>query len=418
MFIQLPRKMHVNFRFRSSRYNPKIGTLYCRITVDGVRAPEKSTYIKIEKAQWDNRAQCVKRNAPNSTTLNARLNKIRAAVDQAFICLGEYVTAMKLVEMVFGPKDKPLKTKLSEIFKMYVELKRSTTDNTEATFKKYEQYLKNILRCFGDPYVMDISEQSYLRFCGWLKAQYSSRAYIAKNAQFLRTLLEMAASRGYLLGNPSKLISFSRDDNYDTTHLTFQQVRMLYEYDFSIHPMKPSALRVIEEERDAFVFCCFTGMHHVDYTTKSYEIVWMGERPWLRGYRVKSVEGKKDKLYEMPLHPFAQAIIAKYGGIEKLPVRNNGERNARLKMIAAYCGLPMSLSTKIARKTMANYCLNTLRMRAETVAAVLGLRSTKYLKHYARITQESIDHEMTFPKPGSAKVVPILPYNSNILAKM
>jgi len=194
----------------------------------------------------------------------------------------------------------------------------------------------------------------------------------------------------------------------DTTHLELDDVKKLFEYDFSqlkIFPEK--TLKVLEEERDAIVFCCFTGMHHIDYVSKRYEIFAHNGRWWLRGFRVKSAEGVLDKLYELPLHPIAQAIINKYRGIENLPIRDNSDRNKRLKLIASIVGIQINLTTKVARKTMAHYCLNILRMRQETVAAVLGLKSTKYLKHYARITSESIDAEMHFTKPNVAVPVPV-----------
>ena len=98
----------------------------------------------------------------------------------------------------------------------------------------------------------------------------------------------------------------------------------------------------------------------------------------------------------MPLHPVALEIINRYGGVENLPTRNNTKRNLLLKTIAAHVGIEINLCTKIARKTFANYCLNNLSMRLETLAELLGHTSLDYVKHYAKITNVSIDKEMIF----------------------
>ena len=98
----------------------------------------------------------------------------------------------------------------------------------------------------------------------------------------------------------------------------------------------------------------------------------------------------------MLLHPIALSIIKKYGGIDGLPKRNNAQRNINLKLIAHYVGLRQHLTTKIARKTFASYCLNDLRMRLETVAAVLGHNSLNFVRHYAQINNRTIEDEMKF----------------------
>ena len=169
-----------------------------------------------------------------------------------------------------------------------------------------------------------------------------------------------------------------------------------FDFDFSTLQIPDITKKCLSEERDMFVWACYTGQHHGDYIQKSYEIFEYNGKMWLSGFRLKSEGGRKNKPYYMPLHPIALQILERYGSIEKLPVRNNSKRNVNLKVIAAYIGINQNLTTKVARKTLANYCLNDLSMRAETVAAVLGHSSTKHLKHYAKISNESICREMTF----------------------
>lgn len=413
--IQVSPIMHLSILFfiRKSRSSLR-ATIYCRVTLNGQRAPAKSTHITIDPKAWDSKRQRVKPGDPKATTINARIIAIENSLNDTLLLYKDQATAKKIAETVFPSRSSKRRgekedVRLSQMYRLYVDLKRATTNNSKSTFEKYEQYFRNVSWYFrGDPKISDIREQHYLQFLIWLREKYKSKENQAKCAQFLRSLLNLAADRGYISGNPSTLITIKREDIPDTTHLDLNEVKALYEYDFSRLTLYPESTRkVLEEERDAIVFCCFTGMHHIDYVTKRYEIFQHNERLWLRGFRIKSIEGALDKLYEMPLHPIAESIINKYGGIDKLPVRDNSTRNKRLKLIASLVGIQINLTTKIARKTMAHYCLNILRMRQETVAAVLGLKSTKYLKHYARITSEAIDAEMHFAKPNVSVPVPV-----------
>lgn len=81
----------------------------------------------------------------------------------------------------------------------------------------------------------------------------------------------------------------------------------------------------------------------------------------------------------------AVAIFQRYGSdLANLPVKSNQKRNDTLKFIALYVELPYNLSTKIARKTFADLALNEMLIAADDVATMLGLTSTKRLKHYVR----------------------------------
>jgi len=392
--------MEVLFRLRSSKRDKSLGTVYCRVTVNGLRAPEKSLGIKISKKDWDSKRQRITPNDESCQISNARLTQVKQDFDTSYLELRkaeETITARKLVSRVFGTKS--LQT-LSEIFERYLQEKKTiqvVSINSENADRKY---LRNIQRFFkeigqSDPLMEDISDEVFLRFLRWLKNQYCTN-YAVKNAQLLKTLVKYALNKEVVERNPVEKIPLIKDNTYDTTHLTQRQVEQMMQFDFSSLPLRKSTREMLEMERDAFVFCCYTGQHHTDYSKKEFIIHEQNGRLWLTGYRVKSVGGKKDKRYSMPLHPTAIKILNKYGSLSALPTRNNAKRNLVIKTIGAYVGLNIYLSTKIARKTFANYCLNVLRMRYETVASLLGHTSTEFVKHYAEITDESVDAEMQF----------------------
>jgi site-specific recombinase XerD len=378
----------------------KRGTIYLRLTVNGQRAPDRSTGISIAAADWNSKEQHVSNNDPESQSKNARLQKIRTMIYEAESHLerkNEPITGRKLVDSLFGKK---AVSSLYDVYSLFIAESKATKIRSPNTYQGYEKYYRNVstyftLQGYTRPLLDDVTKDLFQRLLVWLNDRYV-QDYTIKNAQFLKSLFHYAHANGIIPNNPLTTIRLEKSGNYDTTHLTQEQVQQLAAFDFSTLNLPLDSIRVLDEERDVFVFCCYTGLHHADYSKGAYSVSEENGRTWISGHRIKSQGGRKDKPYSMPLHPLAIAILKKYGSVKNLPKRNNAKRNVLLKQIAAYACLNVHLTTKIARKTLAHYCLNVLGMRAETSAAVLGHSSTKTLKHYATISNESIDREMRF----------------------
>lgn len=393
--------MSVRFLLRYSAPSVKHSTLYVRTTVNGVRAPEKSLNIKILKSDWDSSKQIITAHTPDAQIYNARINQIKSRFDQAFYSLlqsKETITARKLQNKAFGEKT-GFRT-FQEAYDRFIAEKKVTTSISPNTVRAYNNYNRNISDFFnhlGNKNVLlhDVTEKVFLSMITWFKAKYSND-FTVKITQFFRSVFTYAVSKGMADKNPLTNIRLEKSGEYDTTHLSQNQVKKIAGFDFNALPLPNEFISLLDQERDAFIFTCYTGQHHSDYKTGNFRIEEYNGRTWLYGYRVKSKGGKKDKPYSIPLHPFALAVIAKYGGIDNLPRRHNAKRNLVLKNIAAYVGIEVNLTTKIARKTLADYCLNTLKMRQEVVASILGHSSTKFIRHYAAINNHSIDDEMKF----------------------
>ncbi len=392
-------RMEVFFHLRFSKKNKDQGTVYVRVTVDGKRAPEKSLNIKLSINDWDKAKQNVRPNNAQCQALNTRINQSRIDFDEAYNVIkrgNKPVTAKRIMAAVFSPnEDFEAFTVIAHkyIKEKALTLSQPSVRNQHKFLKCIEVYHthKNIKRL----YLNDYQRTDFVAMNEYFKTQYKD-TYSAKISTFFKSVFNYALSQRWVIHNPLVGIKLARDEEYDTTHLTQAEVKQLATIDFSTFGLKPTTAKAMEEERDMFVFCCYTGMHHADYSAKQYEILEHNGRTWLKGHRIKTAKGSKSKPYELPLHPMAIDIIAKYGSIDTLPIRNNAQRNQNLKVVAAYAKLDMNLTTKIARKTLANYCLNDLKMRQESVASVLGHTSTKYVKHYAKITSNSIDQEMIF----------------------
>ena len=387
-------RMIVLFHLRYGKKDKTKGQIYLRVSVDGKRAPEKSLNIAIDAKDWNKERQNVAPNHQQAQSHNARINTLRTDFDDAYNFIkrsDKPITPKRLMNFVFG-NGNDLDT-LKGVFESYLaertpNITASTANSIQKRFRVLERFFEQ--QRSKNVYMQDLERTTCTKLHNWLKDKYGD-GYTKKAIGLLKSITTYAVAQNIIYTDPFRNMPFKFEENYNTEHLSQSEVRKLYNFDFSTLPTPITTAQALEQERDMFVFCCYTGMHHADYTNKNYEIYEYNNRTWIKGQRTKTSHG-----YALPIHDIAVEIINKYGGIENLPIRNNAQRNQNLKIIAANVGLSINLVTKTARKTLASYALNDLKARAETVAEILGHTTTKYVKYYAKITHETIDREMVY----------------------
>lgn len=120
---------------------------------------------------------------------------------------------------------------------------------------------------------------------------------------------------------------------------------------------KELPLKRIEQVRDIFVFCCFTGLAYVDVRrlSKNHIVFRMDGNRWIKINRLKT-----NSPSIIPLLPAAQKILSKYvNNTQKsmngllLPVISNQKTNVFLKEIATLCNIEKNLTFHLARHTFA-----------------------------------------------------------------
>lgn len=105
----------------------------------------------------------------------------------------------------------------------------------------------------------------------------------------------------------------------------------------------------LEQVRDVFLFCCFTGLAYVDvYSLTVNDIVEEEGRFW-----IKKARHKTNIMCHIPVLKPAKEILDKYASLgyttgKLLPVLSNQKMNAYLKEIAAIVGINKELTTHCA----------------------------------------------------------------------
>lgn len=386
-------KMYPLFWFRKSKTSPLKGSIQCRVTIEKSYVEIGSTQISCNRSDWDAENQRFI-SSPDKDRNNRKLREITTHLDRIYDLLltqHPHVTPSLIKDHYLG-KTRFYHT-IDELFIEFLKHRAGMMNGgliSKSTYEVNENYIRHIKDYFAANKVIQANAVQDTAIDGlyfWLLAENRLGERTARKVvAFCKQIWGWAKREKLIPDNPLDGLLIpgkDTDDDIDNTHLSIEQLVRLIQFNFNdlvnSGQITTVTAATLSAERDAFVFNCFTGMHHCDYTDKAFRI-----EPYKGSYFLKGRRKKSKKLFAVKLLDPAVQILNKYGGLDGLPVKSNQKRNQTLKLIAIYVGIPLTLSTKIARKTFADLALNEMLMNPEDVAACLGLSTTKYLKHYAR----------------------------------
>ncbi|MDQ6482521.1 hypothetical protein [Dyadobacter sp. LHD-138] len=404
--------MKILFWFRQSEATSKnendpFGTIQCRIKIDTQSIEIGATPVSCKKSAWNSADQIVLGSNLRSTNFNKALHAISTNLSRLFDILStkyDFVSPATVKEYYLSKK-KFIYT-MAEISKGYfAHREKEVAKNiiTQSTYDVNENYARHILDfCATQKLVKPIQIPPTFftdLFNFMIDDGRTGQRMARKIASFAKQMLKWAKKNGM----SPKLSCFDEtlpgkndsEDNLDTTHLSIPQIEKLYNFDF--HALVDQGIitkqtaTMLSHERYAFIFNCFTGMHHVDYTKKDFLLEEFYGALFIRGSRYKTKIRFSVKLLE----PAVEILKLYNNKLENLPIKSNQKRNETLKIVAMYAGIPLKLTTKVARKTFCDLALNEMLMSADDVAACLGLKSTRHLKNYGRIRERRLMKTMT-----------------------
>jgi site-specific recombinase XerD len=154
----------------------------------------------------------------------------------------------------------------------------------------------------------------------------------------------------------------------------------------------------LDQVRDIFLFCCYTGLAYADvFKLKRSEIIdGMDGEKWLSIKRQKT-----DTSSRIPILPMAMIVLNKYkehpqcvAKKKVLPVLSNQKMNSYLKEIGDVCGVHKPITFHLARHTFATTVTLTNGVPLESVSKMLGHRNIKTTQQYAKIVDKKISDDM------------------------
>jgi len=382
--------------------------VYMRITVNGRRS-ELSINRKVNVSKWNQKAEKLTGTKEEVKDFNNYLDALRNkiyAIHQQLLRRDTKITSEAIKNSYLGIDENQMM--LLEVFENHNEQMKMLIGKEYAlsTVKKYKtayKHLKNFIAYkfkLKDISIEKVNHNFITNFEFYLKSvkncNHNSTLKYIKN---FKKIIIIALSNGWIDKDP--FVNYKvRTKTVEREFLTKEEIQlMLYK--------KFHAAR-LEQVRDIFIFCCYTGFAYVDVKklTKNNLVKGIDGEMWIKTNRVKT-----NTPSNIPLLPTALMILDNYKDhIEVknsdilLPVLSNQKSNAYLKEIADLCGINKNLTTHLARHTFATTITLSNGVPIESVSKMLGHKSLRTTQHYAKILDRKVSDDMSILRTKLEKI--------------
>ena len=371
--------------------------IYARITVNGQRC-EFGLQKSINELEWNNSNGCAIGLTKAAKGINSHLDFVKASLlfkKRDMEESGKQVSALGLRNCYLG-LDVDNKTIL-EVFKEHNEKCKAleNKDYAPLTVQRYftaymhiKDFIKKKYRR-DDLQLNEITPMFISDFEYYMKIDRNCCHNTAvKYIKNFKTIVRIALANGWMKSDPFSNVRFHFDE-VDKDFLSETELETLLNKEFAIERL--------QQVKDAYLFCCFTGLAFVDVKSLIYsDIEEKSGQLWIKKRRQKT-----KNWCHIPLLRPAVLIMDKYRNHPLcmkhglvLPVPSNQKMNAYLKEIADLSGIKKNLSTHTARHTFATTVTLSNQISIEVVSKMLGHSSINMTKKYARVVDDLINRDM------------------------
>jgi len=368
--------------------------LKCRVTYLQKRK-EFATGLFVIPEYWNSKLQKVHPPNIDNDNLNSHLSLIRQKMNQAFLFLqmeGNEFDVDDVVSKYKGEKPKEQKTVMDVI--RYHNNRMEKLIGIETTFTSWEKYSQTqkhledfVSFKFGkkDFPLFKLNEVFLHDFEYYLKTEKTFKdSTTYKSIQRFRKMMKLALSMDYLKKDPFIFYKAKRYKK-EIVYLTKDELLNLRNYTF--------AQQRLEQVRDMFVLCCYTGLAYREMANLSPQniIENFDGNLWIQMKRQKT--GKE---ISIPLMSIAEKLIEKYRTNDSLlPLISNQKFNSYLKEIALLVGIEKNLTHHIARKTFATTVLLYNDVPMEIVSELLGHSNISITtESYGKVIKKKVSDHM------------------------
>ncbi|WP_316848653.1 site-specific integrase, partial [Pedobacter psychrodurus] len=323
-----------------------------RITVDGKRS-EITTGRSCEPEKWIVATGRINGKKENARSLNAYLTDLQMKVYEAHrqltLC-GNLITAEAIRDKFQGKEEK--QTTLIGVFtehnrKMEVLVGTEYTKGTAQRYRTSLKHTEDFLQwkySVSDVELKKVNHEFITEYDFYLrsvrKCNNNSAVKYMKN---LGKIIRICLSNEWMSFNPFL--------NYKNKVKPVERV-CLNEEEMEKIARKPMVSERLEQVRDIFLFCCFTGLSYIDVKQLRETDIVLG----IDGEYWISIKRQKTNVpSRIPLLPRATALIERYKNHTArqvtgmiFPVCSNQKINSYLKEISDVCGIRKQITFHIA----------------------------------------------------------------------
>ncbi|RLJ30736.1 site-specific recombinase XerD [Chryseobacterium sp. 7] len=368
--------------------------IYCRITIDG-KESRFGMKKHIDPKLWNVEDGKAIGKSVDSSEVNSLLETTKARIYEIYreIQGKDNSVSAEKVKNIFLGIDSNQYT-LLKAFDDHIEEQLELVGKkiVKATYRRYCYLRKRLSEFLSEKlHISDISlrEINYRFIRAFeiylLTVRKNKQSTIAQYLILLKGILEIACKNERISRNPFASYAIE-DEQSKRGYLTQNEIEVLMNWKLS---------KKLEETRDVFIFCCFTGLSYIDVFQLSKEKINLSTvgQEWINGKREKT-----DVDYFIPMMEIPKKILEKYqhqlfknGRV--LPVKTNLTINRHLKEISGICCLEKHLTFHISRHTFATLALSK-GVSLESVSKMLGHKEIRTTQIYAKITTEKISRDM------------------------
>lgn len=363
--------------------------IYLRITVNKQIAAV-SLQGSVQPELWSQAKERSKGKDKSAIELNNYINSAKAKITTMYRELeldGKPITSQLLKDMYLGNHEDQEKGKtLIEVHSDHNERCRKLlgVEYSQSTIYKFDtslKYLKEFMSVemgIEDIPLKDINEDYIRKYELYLKTEKGCANNSAiKHLKIFKKIIRIALVNDWLQKDPFAPIKF-RQDEVHVEFLTMHELNILME--------KEMPCKRLEQVRDVFVFCAFTGLAFVDVKSLQAEHIIHGNKGemWIRKPRQKT-----NNMCNIPLLRVPRELLDKYSSdkgcelrSQVLPVPTNQKMNAYLKEIATICGINKRLSTHCSRHKK-NSCQLLISQLRSLYFAIGNDLETSFVLRYA-----------------------------------
>lgn len=392
MFIKM-RIRHC-FRKKQTKSHTEQGIIYTTVTIHKKRSQPFSTGIQVLKSEWDaKKQQIIGRN-------KAILNDELTAISNALLSIKQSLQANKKDVTADAVRNQWLQEQAAPITIFSIMDQHEAHQRKHGRGKKGKPLTKGTFTFYSTnrAYFTDYINQHknalvnpesinaiwlnrYETYLATRPIKPLKQRSINSAITYLKQILSYAMANELINKAPALHYKLKPAPTVLPMPLTDQECTILEFGTFT---------RAQQKVVDCFFFLRYTGLHYIDGKQLTDKAICTDEQ----GKRFLFLNRQKtEEPAYIPYHPKAEALVNKYGAIEKLPFTGFDNMTALLRKAAKSVGLNKKMTLGMARDTFANDCSNNMKMSDESLATMLGHTTTGQVKKYRRISIDRITKE-------------------------
>lgn len=361
---------------------------------------DTNTKLFIKPESWSGSLGKAKGNGEQARFTNALIDSFKSKVldyQRELMIQGKSITIEAIKNKWFGISSERPRL-LLEIFEHHNMQMRELIDKefSPLTYERYvtsKKHTRDFIKWKFNVNEIDIKELNYefiTEYEFWLKSvRNCDHNTTMKYLSNFKKIVNICLKNGWLPRDPFLGYKMSKRE-IERPYLTSDELALISSKNFNITRL--------DQVRDIFLFCCYTGLAYADVKklTRSEISIGIDGEKWIFTHRQKT-----DSATRVPLLPPAITMLDKYKDHPQcinegrlLPVLSNQKMNGYLKEIADLSGISKKMTMHTARHTFATTVTLTNGVPLETVSKMLGHKNLKTTQHYAKILDIKVSSDM------------------------